>query len=97
MDYSKVQDRNSENEKRILASVLKRPYEEIRKKVFEVLNSHNVSEQSIDELMNYMNTWIDLYDEKENIIEYLSKNMPKEQPKERQGWEVSLPAMLDYD
>ena len=45
----------------------------------------------------YFDTWIDLYDEKETIIEYLCKNMPKEQPKTRQGWEVSLPAMLDYD
>ena len=97
MDYSRVQDRNDEQQKEIFSDVLKKPYEEIRKKVFEVLNSHNVSEQTIDELMNYMNTWIDLYDEKENIIEYLSKNMPKEQPKTRQGWEVSLPAMLDYD
>lgn len=97
MDYSKVQDRNSENEKRTLASVLKRPYEELRKKVFDVLNSHNVSEQTIVDLLNYPDTWDFLFSEKENVMEYLRKNKPKEQPKTRQGWEVSLPAMLDYD
>ena len=96
MDYDKIKDRVSGQRKRWIAETYKVPYKTIRKKVFDILNSHKVSEQTIEELMNYIDTWYDIYDEKENIIEYLRKNMPKEQPKTRQGWEAALPAMLDY-
>lgn len=96
MDYNKIEDRVPEKRKQYISETYKLPYENIRKKVFDILNSHNVSEQTIEELMNYIDTWYDIYDEKENIIEYLRKNMPNEQPKKRQGWEVALPAMLDY-
>lgn len=96
MEYINIQDKNSEQEKKSIAEVLKVPYEDIRKKVFDILNSYNVSEETIKDLMNYTDTWIDLYHEKENIIDYLRKNMPNEQPEKQQVWEVSLPAMLDY-
>lgn len=96
MEYVKLQDKNPEQEQKAIAKVLKVPYEDVRKKVFDILNSYNVSEETIEDLMNYTDTWIDLYDEKENIIDYLRKNMPNEQPEKRQAWEVSLPAMLDY-
>lgn len=96
MEYINIQDKNSEQEKKSIAEVLKVPYEDIRKKVFDILNSYNVSEETIEDLMNYTDTWIDLYHEKENIIDYLRKNMPNEQPEKQQVWEVSLPAMLDY-
>lgn len=96
MEYINIQDKNSEQEKKSVAEVLKVPYEDIRKKVFDILNSYNVSEETIKDLMNYTDTWIDLYKEKENIIDYLRKNMPNEQPEKQQVWEVSLPAMLDY-
>lgn len=96
MDYTKIPDNNSEQDKKSFADTYKTSYDEIRKKVFDVLNSHNVSEQTIVELMNYPDTWDFLYKETENIIDYLRKNMPNEQPKKRQGWEVALPAMLDY-
>ena len=96
MEYINIQDKNSEQEKKSIAEVLKVPYEGIRKKVFDILNSYNVSEETIEDLMNYTDTWIDLYKEKENIIDYLRKNMPNEQPEKQQVWEVSLPAMLDY-
>ena len=96
MEYINIQDKNSEQEKKSIAEVLKVPYEDIRKKVFDILNSYNVSEETIEDLMNYTDTWIDLYKEKENIIDYLRKNMPNEQPEKQQVWEVSLPAMLDY-
>ena len=96
MEYINIQDKNSEQEKKSIAEVLKVPYEDIRKKVFDILNSYNVSEETIKDLMNYTDTWIDLYKEKENIIDYMRKNMPNEQPEKQQVWEVSLPAMLDY-
>lgn len=96
MEYINIQDKNSEQEKKSIAEVLKVPYEDIRKKVFDILNSYNVSEETIEDLMNYTDTWIDLYKEKENIIDYMRKNMPNEQPEKQQVWEVSLPAMLDY-
>ena len=96
MEYINIQDKNSEQEKKSIAEVLKVPYEDIRKKVFDILNSYNVSEETIEDLMNYTDTWIDLYKEKENIIDYLRKNMPNTQPEKQQVWEVSLPAMLDY-
>lgn len=96
MEYINIKDKNSEQEKKSIAEVLKVPYEDVRKKVFDILNSYNVSKETIEDLMNYTDTWIDLYNEKENIIDYMRKNMPNEQPKEQQVWEVSLPAMLDY-
>lgn len=96
MEYINIQDKNSEQEKKSIAEVLKVPYEDVRKKVFDILNSYNVSKETIEDLMNYTDTWIDLYHEKENIIDYLRKNMPNEQPEKQQVWEVSLPAMLDY-
>lgn len=96
MEYINIQDKNSEQEKKSIAEVLKVPYEDVRKKVFDILNSYNVSEETIEDLMNYTDTWIDLYKEKENIIDYMRKNMPNEQPEKQQVWEVSLPAMLDY-
>ena len=96
MEYINIQDKNSEQEKKSIAEVLKVPYEDIRRKVFDILNSYNVSEETIEDLMNYTDTWIDLYKEKENIIDYMRKNMPNEQPEKQQVWEVSLPAMLDY-
>lgn len=96
MEYINIQDKNPEQEKKSIAEVLKVPYEDVRKKVFDILNSYNVSEETIEDLMNYTDTWIDLYKEKENIIDYMRKNMPNEQPEKQQVWEVSLPAMLDY-
>lgn len=95
MDYNKIEDRNSEQDKKSISEFYKVPYEDIRKKVFEVLNAHNVSEQTLEHLLNYIDTWDDLYKENKNVIEYLRANMPNEQPKKHQGWEPTLDVMLD--
>ena len=54
MDYDKIKDGNSEEDKQSISAFYNAPYDEIRKKVFTVLNSHNVSEQTIEHLLNYI-------------------------------------------
>lgn len=95
MDYDKIKDDNSEEDKQSISAFYNVPYDEIRKKVFTVLNSHNVSEQTIEHLLNYIDAWDDLYKENKNVIEYLRANMPNEQPKRHQSWEPTLDLMLD--
>ena len=85
MDYDKIKDDNSEEDKQSISAFYNVPYDEIRKKVFTVLNSHNVSKQTIEHLLNYIDAWDDLYKENKNVIEYLRANMPNEQPKRHQG------------
>ena len=96
VDYYSICDCESEGEKRSVVEMFGCPYEEFRRKSFDVLCAYNVSKKETIKIMTEPSyVWIDLYKESEYLLGYMKKNKPEIRTEGYQAWEFTLDVLLD--
>ena len=106
MKYEELKFKNKETEKKdregfneyynICKSLKGMTYEQARRKAFNILNDANAGTIYINNIMNYIDEWIELArgDNKE-VLRYIEENKNEVQTEFGEGWEGSLYMMLD--
>ena len=106
MKYEELKFENIETEKKdkegfneyynICKSLKGMTYEQARRKAFNILNDANAGTIYINNIMNYVDEWIELaIGENKNVLRYIEENKNKVQTDIGGGWEGSLHMMLD--